>query len=296
MRGEIFVAERAEECRRRILPPQPLEFRPLADDGLGARQVERQERIEILLDRDASDGHEDRPRQTEIDGAVRAEELRVDAARPRADIGEATARQFVVQRLGRHHGHRRRIVEAPQHRVAPGFRDRHARRNVFREFRGVARGEGQRAPDAIAPYGVPDRTFRGNVDRVRRDRLDPPRDLARIRDRTAQVLIGRDRERRKAVGREEFDRCAAVAHRFRQCRQRAHHAIDLRMPGIRRHQNSHRFAHVIFELHGATMAASHFSRVTAQSCDLEGALGRPEGAVSRLLQRWNSPDANCSAS
>jgi hypothetical protein len=30
---------------------------------------------------------------------------------------------------------------------------------------------------------------------------------------------------------------------------------------------------VIFESHGATMAASHFSRVTAQSCDLECAFG-----------------------
>ena len=82
-------------------------LRPGADHDLGARQIERQKRSEVLFDRDAADGHEDRPRKIEIDGAIGTEQIDVDAAGPHAEIAEAALAEFGHQRRRRHHGHGR---------------------------------------------------------------------------------------------------------------------------------------------------------------------------------------------
>ena len=102
-------------------------LRTVADDHLGARQIEREERLEVLLDRDSPDADEARPRQIEVDCALGREELGVHAAGPQPEIFEAAACQF---------GHERRVatmvtlagaVEAPQRGVGPALGDREAR-------------------------------------------------------------------------------------------------------------------------------------------------------------------------
>ena len=104
MRREIAVFQQAEELRLREPPAQLGLLRAMADDHLGAGQVERQEGFEVLLDRDPPDADEDRPRKVEIDGVCRIEQIGVDAARPHAEIGKAAARQFLHQRRRRDHG------------------------------------------------------------------------------------------------------------------------------------------------------------------------------------------------
>ena len=94
---------------------------PCADDDLGAGQIERKKRFEVLLDRDPPDADEDRARQIEIDRAIRPEQIGVDAARPHAEILEAAPAELGHQRRRRHHRDGRGRVEAPQRRVDPGL-------------------------------------------------------------------------------------------------------------------------------------------------------------------------------
>src|SRR5262245_22780840 len=78
---ELFAMPRAEEYGLRI---PALQFRPrrtVADDYLGAGQIEIEEGLQVLLDRDPADAQEHRRRQADVDVA-RMEQLGVDAARP----------------------------------------------------------------------------------------------------------------------------------------------------------------------------------------------------------------------
>lgn len=61
-----------------------------ADDEFRTRQIERQEGIEVFLDRYSPDIDENRSREFELDCSVGPEQLGVDAARPHAEIGEST--------------------------------------------------------------------------------------------------------------------------------------------------------------------------------------------------------------
>ena len=65
--GQFLAVPRAEEHRLRIFPLQRRARRPVADDQLGAGQIEIEERLEILLDRDAADAEKHRRRQAEVD-------------------------------------------------------------------------------------------------------------------------------------------------------------------------------------------------------------------------------------
>ena len=55
MRGQVLAGLLAEKFCIREAPLQLGPLRAVADDDLGAGQIERQERFEILLDRDAAD-------------------------------------------------------------------------------------------------------------------------------------------------------------------------------------------------------------------------------------------------
>ena len=86
MRGQFRALLLAEEFCLRIAPLEFRALRAVADHDLGARQVERQERFEILLDRDAAHGHEDRPRQIQRRRIVGMKQIGVDAAGPEAEL------------------------------------------------------------------------------------------------------------------------------------------------------------------------------------------------------------------
>ena len=108
-------------------------LRAVADHDLGARQIERQKCFEVLFDRDAADGDEDRSREVELDRAVRPEQIGVDAARPHAEIAEAALAELAHQRWRGHHRDGRGGVEAAQHRVDPAFGNRRRAPRCIRE-------------------------------------------------------------------------------------------------------------------------------------------------------------------
>ena len=159
----------------RIAACRALARRPVADDHARARQVERQQRLEILLDRDAADIKKDRPRQAEAARRRAAGTSVIDAARPDAHAREAAPRQFVADRGRRRHHRRRGRVEMAQQMVGPILGDQRARAHIFGKARVIAGGEQPPALQAIAPRRPADRPFGGDMDVVGAGGLDAPR-------------------------------------------------------------------------------------------------------------------------
>ena len=91
------VFDQAEEFRIGKAPLQFAFLRAVADHYLRARQIERQERFQVFLDRNAAHADEDRPPEIEIDGAIGAEQIGIDAAGPHAETCKAALGQFSHQ-------------------------------------------------------------------------------------------------------------------------------------------------------------------------------------------------------
>jgi hypothetical protein len=68
---------------------QLVRLRPVADDDLRAGQIERQECRQVLFHRDAADADENWAGQIDCRGALGAEEVGIDAARPHRQMRKA---------------------------------------------------------------------------------------------------------------------------------------------------------------------------------------------------------------
>jgi hypothetical protein len=79
------------------------------------------------------------------------------------------------------------------------------------------------------------------VDGVRARRVDALGDPSPARQGEPQARIGRNRKRRKSFRRKEIDRGAEIAGGALERAERAHDAVNLRMPGVRRHEYFHLF-------------------------------------------------------
>ena len=90
--GQHLAFEMSEEHRIREAVAQIGLLRPVADHHLGAGQVEREERLQVLLDGDAPDADEQRARQVERYRPLGPEQLGIDAAGPQAQVPEAALR------------------------------------------------------------------------------------------------------------------------------------------------------------------------------------------------------------
>ena len=80
--GQRFALLCAEKMRVRIAALKMAARRSVADDDSRARQVEIEQRLEVLFHRDPTDRQEDRPRQVERALRPRTVEGVIDAARP----------------------------------------------------------------------------------------------------------------------------------------------------------------------------------------------------------------------
>ena len=144
MRREICTRLGAGEHRVAVFCFQVFTLGARPHDDLGSWQVQGQERLDILLDRHATDIEEDGSRQAlEHVGIVRAaglEDLCVDAARPGRDVAKSVLGQFVAHGGRGDHQPARGLME-PLH-IGVAGRQRQPRRDVFREPRVIAGGEG----------------------------------------------------------------------------------------------------------------------------------------------------------
>ena len=103
VRRQRAVLKIPEKPRPRISRAQRLQRRTLADDDLCALRVEREKRLDVLLDGDTAGIEEDRPRIAVEVLPAGPEKLEVDAARPAPEIAEAACFQRAVEARRRHH-------------------------------------------------------------------------------------------------------------------------------------------------------------------------------------------------
>ena len=97
MRGQGFPFHLTEKVGIRKTPLQLARLRPVADDDLRARQIERQERRQVLFHREAADADENRAGQIDCRGALGAEEVGIDAARPHRQMRKAAIAELLDQ-------------------------------------------------------------------------------------------------------------------------------------------------------------------------------------------------------
>src|SRR6476660_936077 len=190
MCGQGSILQKPEEPGIRETAFQLRFLRAFADDDLRAGQVERKESFEVLFDGNPSDRDEDRPREVDRDGAVRSEQIGVDATRPHAEVAKPAPSELADEGWSGYHRDGRGGVEASQRPIDPAFRYGCARRDVFGKSRCVAGRERAPKPSAIGPYHVADRSFRRDVDGIRLGLLDAAGDLPAA---TARPGASRDR-------------------------------------------------------------------------------------------------------
>ncbi len=180
----------------------------------------------------------------------------IDAARPTHQTLKPTFVEIVGNRGGGYHHPRAGIVEAAQQRIGDCFRYPGAGGNIFRKPCVVARGERALRPQAIAARGKAHRAFGRDVDMIDRGSLQPSRYRPAACQRKPDFGVGRQRNRSETLRRQKLDFGAEFAQRAGHGFERANHAIDLRLPSIRRDQDSH---------HAAALAAVWVSSLAASA-------------------------------
>jgi len=227
------VVPLADKVRRRVIADQGFALQPVVDDELRARQVEREEGAQVLLDRDPADIQEHRARIRHVGPQVRAEAREVHAAGPGAHVAEPASGQFAPQAGGRDHHRRARIMEPAQPGVGQSDRQLRPRVQILGEARVERRGGGHAAPQRPAPGGMAQRTLGRDVQRVGAKRIDHGCKPARGRQRDPDAGVGRQRHSAEPVGPDHLDEVAHGGQLRRHHRQGTDNAVDLRAPSVR---------------------------------------------------------------
>ena len=199
--GQLLSVFHPCEDRVGIAALKVLQHRAVADHHLGAdRQVELQEGFDVFLDRDAADVEVDGFRQVQSRILARPEQLGIDAARPLAHVGEAALLQLPLEAGRRHHDTAGGTMEAAHRAVAPGGRDRQARRDVFGKARVVAGREGDPPAQTVAPRRPAKGPLGGDVDRFGAIGVEFGAELAGGQDRETDLRIGGAGEGAEKIG------------------------------------------------------------------------------------------------
>jgi len=239
--GQLLAVLRPGEDGVRVFLGEGSGLRPSPRQHLLARQIEGQECLDVLLNRDPADIEEDGVLAEKAD-VPGPEKLGVDAAGPRHQALKAFASQLFGKRGGGDEGAGCAAVKPALHGIAEGERHGQPGGDVFRKAGVVAGGEGPLAGDAIAARHQPYRAFRGDMDEVRRDLLDQARDLPRPGHGQADLRIGWARDGAEILRRQETDFLAAPRHLARQALIGADDAVDLGMPRIGGDKHLHQAA------------------------------------------------------
>src|SRR5262249_44958863 len=202
-----------------------------------------EERLEIFLNRQSTDGQKYWPPQIEVEICSGAEQVGIHAARPQLYILEAASFQFCgKRRCRRKHGSARRVETpqpGPRHFAGPVLRDRQALGNVIRKSRVKAGCKWHAPPQADAARGVTERPLGRNMNCIRLSAVKSPFDAASYRQCQPDFRIARHRQCPELIGADKFHLNSLLVRLARDVTQGAYNSIDLRMPGISDNQNLH---------------------------------------------------------
>ncbi len=240
-RRQLGVRERSGKHHVRMARPELREKRAAAHHHPESGQVEVEERLDGLFHSDPSDIQEHRPGQPvlrcPIAARLRGEALEVDAARPRHEVAEAAPGQLAPQAVRRHQCSRRRVVEPAHHPVGQPERQTGAGVEVFGKA-GVERGgEAEAAAQGPAPCCGAERPFGGDMQPVRPEPGDDPRQPSSRQQGQPDLRIGRAGQGAEPVWSHHLDRVPHRPQLGRDGGQGADHAVHLRRPGIRHDQD-----------------------------------------------------------
>jgi len=230
---KIVPGHWAEEFHTGVFLRHRLARRPGADHDLGAGEVEGEERLDVLLHRDAADIEEDGTRIGK--GRVRhgPETVHVHAALPQPHVLESL--RFQLPLHGRRAGHGgdgagvEPALDPPDQALGD---ERKAGMDIFGEAGVEGRGEFDAVLEADGARAEAHRALGRDMHRVRREFADELLEALARKDREANLGIGGKRHAEAALRRRIAH---LVAHRrqlLAEQLQRRHDTVDLRLPGI----------------------------------------------------------------
>ena len=241
---QLLAGQHAQPAHLRVAGAQLVLHRADAAHHLGAGQVQLQKGLDVLLVRHTADEQVQRPRDAPqrrvVDGlGLEGEQLRVDAVRPFAQVGEAALRQPRRHAARGHHHARRRPVEVAEEGIAPGQRQPDGGVQDLGELGVEGRGEGPAAAQAMAPRGPAQRAFGGDVHGVGLRAVQQAAHLRAGAHGQVDAGVAGARPRPELARLDDDDLVAAGAQRLHQLDQRGHHAVDLRLPGVGHQSDFH---------------------------------------------------------
>jgi len=239
MHREILAEAVADERGMGILFLEARAFRPVADDDLAARPGHVQECIDVLFDGHAPDIGGDRARQREEILRMGLEHLGIDAPAPSRQVLEAMRREIPAYRGGAYHAARSGAVEPAKRPIGNPERDREARAQILRKLSVIRGRKGHAGPQAETPGARAQRSFGGDVQRLRRERENAALHLPVGQERQAYFRVRRAGDAGKLPWSDHADFVAEAAQPRRGLRQSADHAVRLGKPSVRDDHDSH---------------------------------------------------------
>ena len=171
---------------------------------------------------------------------TRAEPGGVNPARPRCQMGEFPGGQLIDDGW-RGHGPVGGSMESPQERIGQGWgcQDPHAQ--IFGKAGVEGSGEGQSQSAAGRAGGPTQRTFGGDMDRIRPESGEPSDEGCRRGQGKPDFRIGRAGKGFEKIRGDQQEFVALSPQGCRCLAERGHNPINLRMPGIGCYTYFHRF-------------------------------------------------------
>ena len=131
------------------------------------------------------------------------EQVGVDAALPAHDVAKATLLEFGLHGGRTDHAMCGSTMKTAQDRIRKRQRNWQSAAQIFRKLRVIRRGEVKVVCGAIAPHRKAYRTFGGDMNRVRRKRLDMVADRCPWQQREADLWVAWASHSAKLLRREQ---------------------------------------------------------------------------------------------
>jgi len=240
---ELRAEAITQKYRIRVAPLQVNERRTVAHDDFGARRAQLEERVDVLLDRDASGVQHDRTRPARRGCLPRprigSKHRGIHTARPGHQVLETACLQACAHAFRTDQGAHRRSMKPTQISVAEAGRNAPALVRVVGKLRVIGARERQAVAQAIGACGQSQRALGRNVDRLGCEVLQLRAHCASGTERQADLGIAGTGHGCEAGGTDKQHLVPEAPCGLGGLLERRDHPIDLRTPGVRHNGDSH---------------------------------------------------------